>query len=134
VVGHAVGDLGLRHGFAERAARGIPATARIGGDHPLYVGGRARRQGEGARPGLPHPRPGLAGFIILTLAAAGAVRGKAPAAASAARVLRKVSRRIYSLLGDSNLAIMRRLPVIRLSLLLGKLLNNPREQTPRNRH
>ena len=47
-----------------------------------------------ARPVVSHPPPGLAGIIILTLAAARADKGKAPVAAKAARDFKKVSRRM----------------------------------------
>jgi hypothetical protein len=47
-----------------------------------------------ARPVLSQPTPRLAGIIIFILALAQAMRGKAPAAAIAARDLRHVSRRM----------------------------------------
>ena len=51
-----------------------------------------------ARPVVSHPPPGLAGIIILILAAASADKGKEPAAANAARDFRNMSRRMGSLL------------------------------------
>jgi len=48
-----------------------------------------------ARPVVSQPPPGLAGIIIFKLAAASALKGKAPEASKAAQVFKKASRRIH---------------------------------------